>query len=106
MSNVPQIQWTVNGPVVPTQAQILAGVQADMNAAFGGNLNAALNTPQGQLATSYTAMIAACYGAMVQLANNFDPAYASGRFQDAIGRYFNLFRLPPTFTTLQVQCFG
>ena len=106
MSNVPQIQWTQNGPVVPTQAQILNGVQLDMNAAFGGNLNAQLSTPQGQLATSYTAMISACYGALVFLSNNFDPAYASGRFQDAIGRYYNLSRLPPVSTVIQVQCFG
>ena len=82
------------GPVVPTEAEILVGVQEDINAAFGGNLNPNLETPQGQLATSQSAIIAANYAAFINLANNFDPAYASGRFQDAIGRFYFLTRNP------------
>ena len=106
MSNVPQIQFTPTGPVVPTAAAILAGVQADMNAAFGGNLNANLNTPQGQLASSYAAMISVCYGALAYISNNTDPAFASGRFQDAIGRFYNISRNPPVATSIQVTCAG
>ena len=106
MSNVPQIQFTATGPVVPTAAQILAGVQADMNAAFGGDLNANLNTPQGQLASSYAAMISVCYGALAYISNNTDPAFASGRFQDAIGRFYNISRNPPVSTSIQVTCAG
>jgi len=106
MSNVPQIQFPPTGPVVPTEADILVGVQEDINTAFGGNLNPNLETPQGQLATSQSAIIAACYAAFINLANNFDPAYASGRFQDAIGRFYFLTRNPAQATVLQVNCFG
>ena len=106
MSNVPQIQFPPTGPVVPTEADILVGVQEDINTAFGGNLNPNLETPQGQLATSQSAIIAASYAAFINLANNFDPAYASGRFQDAIGRIYFLTRLPPQATVIQVSCYG
>ena len=106
MSNVPQIQFTPTGTVVPTEAAILLGVQQDWNAAFGGNLNANLETPQGQLETSQAAMISVCYGALAYLVNMMDPAYAAGRFQDAIGRYYNLTRNPPQSTVIQVSCSG
>ena len=106
MSNVPALQFTPTGLVVPTEAAILAGVQQDMNAAFGGNLNANLETPQGQLASSQAAIIAASYAAFLDIANNIDPAYSSGRFQDAIGRIYFLTRNPPEATVIQVSCFG
>ena len=54
---VPPIVFTPTGLDVPTAAEVLAGVQTDINAAFGGNINPALNTPQGQLASSETAVI-------------------------------------------------
>ena len=106
MTAVPAIQITGTGVVVPTEADIFSGVQADMQAAFGGDLNMSVETPQGQLATSQAAIIAAAYAAFLNLANSFDPAYASGRFQDAIGRYYNLSRNPPLSTVLTVNCYG
>ena len=48
-SSVPAIVFSATGLVLPDESAILAGVQADMNAAFGGNMNAGLSTPQGQL---------------------------------------------------------
>ena len=44
------------GFVIPSTSAILAGVQEDYNAAFGGDLNSALDTPQGQLISSETAI--------------------------------------------------
>ena len=56
-TNVPAIQFTTAGIVVPEESAILTGVQEDINAAFGGNLNFTnLNTPQGQLASSWAAV--------------------------------------------------
>jgi hypothetical protein len=40
------------------------------------------------------------------LANGVDPAYASGRMQDAIGRIYFLTRLPDQSTVTQVTCTG
>ena len=57
-TNVPQPVLTDTGFQAPTQQQILAGVLADLNAAFGGNLNISnLESPQGQLASSMAAII-------------------------------------------------
>ncbi len=39
MTNVPDIQFTPQGLVIPTQQAVLEGVLADFDVAFGGNLN-------------------------------------------------------------------
>ena len=105
-SSVPVIQWTPTGLVLPTEAAILAGVQADMNAAFGGNLNPALQTPQGQIASSETAIIADKNAAIAQLVDQVDPDNATGFMQDAIARIYFLNRNPGLPTTVQVTCVG
>ncbi|QCE32928.1 hypothetical protein FAI41_04590 [Acetobacteraceae bacterium] len=88
---------------VPDPQEILTGVQADLNQAFGGNLNPALNTPQGQLALSQTAILSDFSDAMLEIFNGIDPAFSSGRMQDALGRIYFLERLPATPTIVQVQ---
>lgn len=105
-TSVPDIEFTNAGLVVPTEPQILAGAQADMNAAFGGNLNQALNTPQGQLASSLTAIIGDKNNQFLFFMNGIDPATASGPMQDALGRIYFLDRLPATSTTVDVICSG
>lgn len=105
-TNVPDIQITSSGITVPTEADILSGVQADLNSAFGGNLNPSLNTPQGQIASSESAIIANKNAQFANLASMCDPDYATGRFQDAIGKYYFMTRKPATATTTQVTCYG
>ena len=56
-SNVPNVAFNDSGIVLPLESQILAGVAQDYNDAFGGKLNTALETPQGQLISSTTAII-------------------------------------------------
>ena len=86
-TNVPPPAFGNTGFVAPAESAILAGVQADWNSAFGGYLNPALETAQGQLATSEAAVIGQANAQFLALANGVDPAYASGRLQDAkIGR--------------------
>lgn len=106
MTNVPDIIFGPNGPQAPSTAEILQGVQEDINTAFGGSLNPALNTPQGQLATSEAAVVAEVYSSMVFLTNMFDPAFAFGRYQDALGRIYFLERNPAQPTTVQATCSG
>lgn len=105
-TSVPQIQFTPTGLVVPTEAAILAGVQTDMNAAFGGNLNPALTTAQGQLASSTSAIIADANGTIAELVNQVDPTNAEGFMQDAIGQIYFLTRKPGTSTAVQIVCTG
>lgn len=108
MSNtaVPAIQFTPTGPVLPQEADILAGVQADQLTAFGANLNPSLETPQGQLASSLTQIIANKNDQIALIVNQVDPDTAADRWQDAIARIYFLDRLPATSTTVQVLCTG
>ena len=105
-SSVPPIVFTPAGPVIPPESAILAGVQSDMNAAFGGGLNPALETPQGQLASSQTAVIADKNSEIALIVNQVDPLYASDRFQDAIGRIYFLDRKPATATAVTATLGG
>ena len=105
-TNVPPITFGANGFQAPTEQAILVGVQADINAAFGGNLNPGLSTPQGQLATSTAAIIGNVNDTFLYFCNQVDPAYATGRMQDAIARIYFLERNPALPTVLQINCVG
>ena len=99
-TSVPPIVWTPEGVVLPTDAAILAGRQADINTAFGGGVNPALSTPQGQIASSDSAIISDKNSAIAYIANQVDPQYSEGRFQDAIGRIYFMTRNPATSTVV------
>jgi len=105
-TQVPQPTFGVAGFVAPAESAILDGVQADINQAFGGNVNPGLTTPQGQLAQSTTAIIGDKNDQFLALANGVDPAYASGRMQDGIGRIYFIERNPAEPTALEVSCMG
>ena len=106
MSSVPPIQFTDSGVILPTEAAILAGVQTDMDSAFGGGLNPQLSSPQGQVASSTAAIIADKDSEIAYLVNQFDPQYASGRFQDALARIYFLTREPATSTVVTATLGG
>jgi hypothetical protein len=103
---VPQPIFGPQGFQAPPESAILAGVQSDINAAFGGGLNQALSTPQGQLATSESAIIADSYNMFLFFCNQVDPAFNSGRMQDGIGRIYFITRLPAQPTVVQATCTG
>jgi hypothetical protein len=105
-TNVPKPTFGPNGFIAPTEADIFGGVFADINAAFGGNLNPDPDTPQGQLATSETAVVGFCNDTFLYYTNQVDPAYAEGRMQDAIGRIYFLERNPAEPTVVQANCSG
>lgn len=105
-SSVPKLKFTTAGVTVPAETDVLAGVQADMNAAFGGGLNPALETPQGQLASSQAAIIGDKNNEIAYFVNQVDPQYSDGRFQDAIGRIYFLTRKPATATAVTVTLTG
>jgi uncharacterized phage protein gp47/JayE len=105
-TSVPAIAFTPTGPMLPTESAILAGVQADQNAAFGGNLNSGLSTPQGQLAQSQAAIVADKNAQIAFLCNQFDPQTASGKWQDGLGRIYFMSRLPAVPTAVAVTVMG
>lgn len=99
-TSVPQIQFTDQGVIVPQEADVFTGTQTDINSAFGGVLGPGLTTPQGQIASSEAAVISDKDGQILYLANQFDPQYASGRFQDALARIYFLTRKPAQATAV------
>ncbi len=111
-TNVPPISYGSNGFTGPSTTQVLTGVIADIQAAFGNTLNlsidntASLATSQGQLATSMTGSIVSANNAFLIQSTQTDPAYAFGRWQDAIGRIYFMERLPSEPTALQIACNG
>lgn len=106
MTDVPLPTFGPFGFTSPEELAILAGVFADMNSAFGGNLNLSLSTPQGQWATSLAAVIGASNDLFVDFTNQVDPAFASGRMQDAIARIYYLTRRGAIPTTVEARCSG
>ncbi len=97
---IPPISWTTAGVVLPTDAEILTGAQTDISNAFGGGVNPALNTPQGQMATSEAAIVAQKNSEIAYVVSQIDPRYAEGRFQDAIGQLYFMTRKPAVSTAV------
>jgi uncharacterized phage protein gp47/JayE len=106
MSSVPRVEFEPTGLAVPTEAEVLAGVLTDYDEAFGGGLNLALETPQGQLATSQAAVINDYNARFLELVNQVDPDTADGFMQDAIARIYFLTRSPGAPTTVACVCNG
>lgn len=105
-TSVPAPVFGPSGFIAPGEPEILAGVQADLNAAFGGSLNPAPSTPQGQLAAGFTTAIGEKNALFLQIVNGVDPAFSTGRMQDAIGRIYFLERHPAVATSVIVTCGG
>jgi hypothetical protein len=97
---------------MPSESDILAGVIADMQAAFGGNLNLSINntsslsTPQGQIATTQAAIIAGCFNMFLAYVSQTDPQYAQGIMQDALGSLYFMSRLQAQGTTVAATIVG
>lgn len=106
MTSVPGPTFGPVGFIPPSGPAVLAGVEADINAAFGNTLDFSLTTPQGQLAASEAAVVSNVYDLFAYYTQQTDPAYATGRMQDAIARLYFLERLPSEPTVLQVSCAG
>ena len=105
-TSVPAVQFTAAGVLLPLESAILAGVQTDINSAFGGGVNPGLNTPQGQLAQSLTAIIGEKNDEIAAISNNINPDTAAGRWQDAIGRIYFLDRIAASGTVVTATCTG
>lgn len=105
-TNVPSPTFSASGFSIPLDSEIVTGVTADFQAAFGGNLNPAPETPQGQLIASLSAIIANADQTFLFYTTQVDPAFAEGRMQDAIGRIYFIERLPAEPTVAQCLCTG
>ena len=105
-SHVTPIRFTPQGLQIPTETEVLNGVLADFNDAFGGGLNLNLETPQGQLASSLAAVIADKNNVIAELVNQIHPEYAEGVMQDAIAQIYFLQRKPATDSAVVCEFVG
>ena len=105
-TSVPPLTLTPNGFLAPSEADILAGRQADFQAAFGADLTLEPETPQGQMITSDTAIVGDKNDQLLAVFNGVDPAFATGRMQDAIGRIYFLERIAAQSTVVTATCSG
>lgn len=103
---VPRPTFGDKGFVAPAETEIRDGRFADINAAFGGNLDPDPASPQGQLATSEAAIIGDCNNLFLLFANLVDPARSSGKMQDGIGRIYFIERIPASATVATCVCVG
>lgn len=105
-TQVPPIQFTDAGLIVPQESDVLTGVLNDYDDAFGGNLNKALETPQGQLASSTAAIVAANNALFAKFVNQVNPDTADSFMQDAIGRIYFMQRSGGVPTNVACVCVG
>lgn len=105
-TNVPALVITDQGVILPDDSAILAGVQADIDSAFGGGVDPSLQTPQGQIAQSETQIISDKNAQIAEVANQFNPDYASGRWQDALARIYFIDRISASGTVVSATCIG
>ena len=105
-TNTPAISWGTQGPVAPSGPAVLAGVQADYDQAYNVTFNWNGTNGISQQASSQAAVVNNTNQIIIYYVNQVDPAYSSGRMQDAICRINFVTRLPAEPTTLQIACTG
>lgn len=106
LTAVPKLEFLDSGVKLPLESDLLSGVLDDIDAAFGGGLNRNLETPQGQLASSLAAIIAAKNTEIANIINMIDPQYSRGRWQDAIARIYFITRKPEQPSVVRAKLTG
>ena len=105
-TSVPSMTFSTEGITAPDLLDVLTGALTDWQTAIGTDASTDLTTPQGQLAASLAAIIGDKNDQALAMANNFNPDYATGRFQDALGRIYLIERKAATGTTVTATCTG
>ena len=106
-TNVPRPTLDATGVNAPSSAALYAGVMADFTDAFGtASMSTDPETPQGQLGTSFSAVLQAFIDLHLSFVSRVDPPTSSGRMQDAIGRFFGMTRVQASPTTTVAACVG
>lgn len=97
------------GIVVDSYSEVRENVRYEWQKAFSDEdnvLNVDPETPAGQLIDSQTALICEKDSDILFLANQFNPEYAEGRWQDALARIYFLTRKRAESTVVDCECRG
>jgi hypothetical protein len=105
-SAIPRATFGDKGFLAPDEDAILQGAFADVDAAFGGGLDPDPSTPQGQLAATLTAVVGEKNAQFLWYCSQVDPAFNSGRMQDAIARIYFIDRISGAPTVQPCTCVG
>ena len=97
---------TDTGIVSPTTEEIKTEIQGIFVNAFGSDLSLDDATPQGVLIDDLAQMKQASNSVLLYLANQFNPEYASGIFQDALANLYFLQRKSATYSIVMCRCIG
>lgn len=103
---IPRIQFTDNGLIPPTRQEISNALWNMFREAFGSDLNPDPRTPQGQLVTSLTAALVDNNDSMIELGNQFDPRFATGVWQEALGAIYFISRQGETSSVAMLSFIG
>ncbi|BET96570.1 baseplate J/gp47 family protein [Xenorhabdus taiwanensis] len=103
---IPKLQITPKGILAPPTQEVIDGWWQVLKGCFGENLNTDMKTPQGQLVTTLTAIITDERNFFINLLNSFDPRYADGMMQDALGYIYFLQRRRATKSVAEVTING
>jgi hypothetical protein len=103
---VPSMTFSTEGITAPDLIDVLTGALTDAQTAYGSDASTDLTTPQGQMAMVETAVVGDKNDQLLAFANNVNPDFASGRFQDAIGQIYFIDRNAATGTTVTATCTG
>ena len=93
------------GITVPDTPTIRAGYSTVWQSAYP-NLNTDASTPQGQIITSETAIMANVMANMLALFNSFNPRTATAPMQDYLANIFLLERFPATSSVAYLVVYG
>lgn len=108
-TNVPLPVFTSTGLQINSEQSILTGMLQDYVQAFaatGKSLTTQLTTPQGQLASAQSYMVANFQALLAYFISQVDPSTATDAFQDALGRIYYLSRQAATFAAVPATVYG
>lgn len=106
------LDFTNAGIVIPSASEIKEELEAMFVQVFGSNISLDASTPQGQLITSLTTIIAEKNANVARVYNSFNPVTAKNdaesglMWQDAIGNIYNMTRIPATNSTVVCNISG
>jgi hypothetical protein len=103
---IPTLQITPKGILTPPTQDVIDGWWQVLKGCFGDSLNTDMNTPQGQLVTTLTAIITDERNFFINHLNSFDPRYADGMMQDALGYIYFLQRKQATKSVAEITING
>lgn len=96
---------TKTGTIVPSDADVLVGIQTKFQEIFGTDIDLSPETPVGRLIEAFAVLVKTTLGVTAQNANQFNLNESTGVYLDAIAQIYNLTRIPSTRTRIAIKCY-